>query len=101
MLADGLELRSASIANHTTGTLVAAVTGRRIVVHALSLSLDSAGEIQLLSASTAMTGLIELGDSVPLSIALASGFMQTVAGEALNMTATAAANGFITYSVQG
>lgn len=86
----------AAITNVTTiATIVAAPgAGRRLVVLGFTLSLDAAGEATWSSASTALTGAMELVADTPLSAWSSAGVLLCAENEALRLTATTAANGF-------
>lgn len=89
------------ITNITTAAdIVAAVSGKRIVALAYGLTLDDAGEFQWLSASTALTGLIELGAETPFGLSSIYGVLRTAPGEALRLSATTAANGHLVYYIE-
>ena len=96
-------MRQAAIAGVTTVTAVVAApgAGRRIVVRGYAVSLDTAGEILWQSASTNISGLMELAADTPLS----PGFgehdvvLMCAPNEALNLTATTAANGHLVYEI--
>jgi hypothetical protein len=83
-----------------TNDLVAAVTGKKIRV--LSYVLNAAGganTITFKSASTAISGAMDVGDNVSLVADCASGLFETAKGEALNLTQSGATlvAGHLTY----
>ena len=95
----GYEVRYASISNHTTGAVVAAETGARIVVLGYVLVPDAAGSAQWLTAATPLSGSMELLADTPLVVPSGEhGLFETVAGEALNLTSIAV-NGHLAYVV--
>jgi hypothetical protein len=83
------------IASAGTSDLVAAVSGKRITVHAVVLTLASESTAQFLSAANALTGVMTLkGVVVPMS---GIAYLETAIGEALRITVGAAADGFLVY----
>lgn len=71
--------------------LVAAVVGKKIRV--LSYSLNAAGGANTVtwkSASTALSGAMDIGDNVYVAAEANRGLFETAAGEALNLTLSAA-----------
>lgn len=94
----GHDILTVAISNHTTGDVIAAVANRYIVVVAGLLSLDAAGEFQLLSGATAKSGLVEVLADTPVPI---HGPIVCGLGEAFKATATAAANGWASYYLVG
>jgi hypothetical protein len=91
-------IHTAAIANVTTKAAIVAApgTGRKIVVLSYTISLDAAGEFHFESASTDLMGLMELAADTPL---VSNTPLVCAANEALNLTATQAANGHISYIV--
>lgn len=80
--------------------IVAAVSGKKIRV--LSYTLNAAGGANTCtwkSATTALSGAMDIGDNVSVSADCGAGLMETAAGEALNLALTAATlvAGHITY----
>jgi hypothetical protein len=90
---------SAPISNVTTITTIVAApgAGRRIVVLGYKLQLDTDGEYLWSSAADALTGTMELAEHVPDGAFAACGVLRCAENEALRLTATAAANGFVRY----
>ena len=84
------------ISTATTTAIVAAVSGKRIVVVNLVIYVGSGQTIVWKSGTTALSGPI--GASYTAGDAY-DGLIETVAGEALNLTTTAAAvvAGHLTY----
>ena len=87
---------SISISTATTTAIVAAVAGKRIVVLNLVLYVASGQTVVWKSGTTVLSGPI--GASYTAGDAY-DGLIETVAGEALNLTTTAAAvvAGHLTY----
>lgn len=82
-------LEGATIAQHE---IVAAVTGKKIVVLALwFVNEDATQDIVFESADTAISGVItNMAAGATVCVASPFGLMATAAGEALNMTLTVA-----------
>lgn len=72
--------------------LVAAVSGKKIrVLHYIVNAAGGANTITFKSASTAISGAIDVGDNVTISAQCEPyGVLETAAGEALNMGQSAA-----------
>lgn len=83
------------IASAGTEDLVAAVSGKRITVHAIVLTLASESTAQFLSAANALSGVMTL-KGVALSLN-GIAYFETAIGEALRITVGAAADGFLVY----
>jgi hypothetical protein len=100
---DRLQTKTA-FANPSTATdtaVVAAITGKSIVVHSVFVVAAGANSVYFKSGSTAITGTSALAANGGFSLAPnEQGWFKTVAGEALNFTTSAAvATGVtITYS---
>lgn len=89
---------SVSIATATTTAVVAAQTGKRIVLVNVVLTVASGQTIVWKSGTTVLSGAIESGYTAGDSNA---GLLETAPGEALNITTTStgAVRGHITYVV--
>lgn len=91
-----------------TTELVAAVTGKRIRVIAVVANANVAGTVTFKSATTAISGDFSLAATggfvlppVPEESARYYGWMDTAAGEALNVTTvTCTLDGVLVYSVE-
>ena len=85
----------------TGGTIVAAVTARRIVIVTLHGNLSVSGTVQLLSEATAITGAIGVGTTAgQINVDMnPTGAVKTAIGEALKVTITGGGNlrGFLAY----
>ena len=85
----------------TGGTIVSAVTSRRIVVLTIHGNLSIAGTVQLLSNATALTGAIGVGTAAgQINVDMnPTGAVKTAIGEPLNVTITGGGNlrGLIAY----
>jgi len=94
------EYKFAAISGNTDGfTAVAAVTGKRIRVIAISLSASGAGTITLKSNTTVL-GTIVYKTADPTYVAKADeGLVQTAAGEGLKIgnASTLTVSGYVTY----
>lgn len=101
MMYSPLDVLHVAIENLTTTTAIVADPGDgyRIVVLHYSLTLDAAGEVQFESATTNLTGLIELAADTPLVAASPTGVLKCAPSQALNLTATTACNGHLSYVV--
>ena len=90
-----------AISNVTTSTQLVAAPGAdyRIVVLGYKLQLDTTGEYTLYSAATALTGTMELAADTPDGAFCTAGILRCAENEALNLTATTAANGFLRYVI--
>jgi hypothetical protein len=86
------------IANVTTKAeqVPAPGAGYKVVVLSYTISLDAAGEFHWESASTDLMGIMELAADTPL---VSNTPLFCAENEALNLTATAAANGHGSYIV--
>lgn len=101
------EVQHAAIAAATAGdnTLVAAVTGKRIRVHALVLVASGGANTAALESAaggTALTGDMDIADNGQLILPYnPAGWCQTVAGELLNLelAAATAVAGVLVYSL--
>ena len=84
-----------SAAENATTELVAAVTGKRIIVVGGLLSASTATQAATFkSASTAISGAMALFPGLPFALSESDvGYMETVAGEALNVTLANVAGG--------
>jgi hypothetical protein len=91
----------AAISNVTTSTQLVAAPGAGfcVVVIGYKLQLDALGEYTLFSAATAITGTMELAADTPDGAFCTSGILRCAENEALNLTATTAANGFVRYVI--
>ena len=95
-----------SAPENATTELVAAVTGKRIIV--LSAAFAAAGVTQTVtfkSAATGITGAMTFSPGIPVVWPESEyGYMETVAGEALNVTlanvASAGIYGFLRYVLE-
>ncbi len=89
--------------SETTGARneqVAAVTGKKIRVLSWTLNASAAENTATWeSATTALSGAIEIANNAVVGASYAGGLFETVAGEALNVTQGAASlmSGHITY----
>lgn len=79
-------VKRVAVSRATTGELIAAVTGKAIRVVGGCLFVASSVTVRLDSASTGLTGAMSMIVGVPLRLANDVGEIQTVAGEALNVT---------------
>lgn len=98
-----LEVKRAAIAaTGTDNTLVAAVTGKKIRVLELTMVVTAAAVARFESATggTALTGQMSFGANSVFTLPFSPyGWMETVAGELLNLELSAsAAHGFLLYA---
>jgi hypothetical protein len=93
---------SAPISDITTITTIVAAPGAgyRIVVLGYKLQLDTDGEYLWSSASTALTGTMELAADAPDGAFFGAGIFACAPNETLRLTATTPANGWVRYVVQ-
>ncbi len=87
-----VQFASFSDATGDQNVVVAAVTGKKIRV--LSYTMNAAGALNTIawqSASTALSGVFDYADMATVSAESEYGLFETAAGEALNITMTAAA----------
>lgn len=96
-----LDIGQASVSNVTTVTTIVTAPGAgyRIVVIGYLISLDAAGEYSWSSASTALMGTQEVTADTPVGAFSALGVLACAENEALRLTASAAANGFVRYAI--
>lgn len=89
-----------SVANITSVTTIvpAPGAGYRIVVLAYLLSLDADGEYFWSSAATALMGTQEVTADTPVGASNAHGVLRCAANEALRLTSTTAANGWVRWA---
>lgn len=73
--------------------------GRRIIVLGWLVSLDAAGELSWYSASTAITGAMELLADSPIGMSSPLGALACAANEPLSLLGTTAANGYVRYVI--
>lgn len=94
-------VQHAAITNITTKTAIVAApgAGKRVVVVGYMLTLDGAGEYIWESATTALSGNVEVSADTPVGMSSVYGVLECGTNEALNLTATAAANGHVSYIV--
>lgn len=90
-----------SIANITTVTTIVAAPGAglRIVVLGYQLTLDADGEYAWTSAATALMGTQELTGDTPVGAFCTVGVLRCAENEALRLTSSTAANGFVRYVI--
>lgn len=102
-------MATAAIAASSSGdnTLVAAVTGKKIRVHAYELSASAAVNAKFRSGTTDITGLIYLAAAGAGSDAVErsndpDGLFETVAGAllALNLSGAVPVGGWVDYSLE-
>ena len=79
-----------------TTEIVAAVSGRRIVVLSYVISCGAASSFQWLDAAAALSPVTTLGDNRPFSASDRWGLLRTTAGQALQMAAGAGTSNNIT-----
>lgn len=102
------DIKYASFSGTGTTSIVSAVTGKRIVVVSFLVTGTESGTITFKSASTALTGAMNLGiaggmsgnDTISPLVGPYNpdGHFQTASGEALQVTASAGtAAGYVTY----
>lgn len=92
----------------TTGsgdkTIVAAVAGKIIRVHRLVVTVASATDLTAKSGSTALSGVLQLGDKGNIVFSQEDGlpWFETALGEAfvINTSAASAMGGFIDYTTE-
>lgn len=97
-LYDALDAPIANI-TATTAIVPAPGAGRRIVVLGYKLNLDADGEYLWESAGNDLTGTMELVADTPDGAFCSLGIFTCRANEALNLTATTAANGWVRYII--
>lgn len=88
-----------AISNVTTVTTIVAAPGAgyRIVVLGFQLSLDADGEYTWTSAATPLMGTQELLADTPAGAFGQAGVLRCAPNEALRLTSSTAANGFVRY----
>lgn len=91
----------ASVANITSVTSIVAAPGAgyRIVVLAYLLTLDADGEYFWSSAANALMGTQEVAADTPVGASSTAGVLRCNANEALRLTSTTAANGWVRYVI--
>jgi len=100
----GIKRAIVNLAAIGANTVVAAVAGKRIVVHSLAIISNSAVDVTVKSAATDISGMMQFGD--PGGFVLShceDGYLSTARGEALVFSTAGLANsagGFLTYTEQ-
>jgi hypothetical protein len=87
------------ISTATTTALVAATSGKQILITGLFIQSEGTQDVTIYSGSTAKTGAIEFADGDTLFLDLQSAPIMLSSGEALNLVTTGAVqiNGWATY----
>lgn len=87
------------ISTATTTALVAATSGKQIMITGLFIQSEGTQDVTIYSASTAKTGAIEFADGDTLFLDLQSAPIMLGSGEALNIVTSGAVqiNGWVTY----
>jgi hypothetical protein len=87
-----------SVTGSATTSVVAAVSGKKIRVLSFTLVATAAGNFNFENATTDITGIMALPINGILTVAYSPvGHFETSSNAALQITHTAAAQGFLTY----
>lgn len=87
-----------SVSSGTTATLIAGTTGKKIRVLSLALTTDVTGTVVFNTNVTALSGVMDLVAGQPFVLPNTDlGWLDTVAGDALNVTTSQAIHGFVNY----